>query len=105
MTDEIWRDIRGFEGLYQISNYGRVKRIEHTRVHPKNGVRKYDERILHVYRCGSQQYPSYKLRLCGLGMYEHRDVSIMTLLRENFSYDEVKYEHKDHFRGKVWDID
>lgn len=22
---EIWKDIRGYEGLYQISNYGRVK--------------------------------------------------------------------------------
>lgn len=24
MTKEIWKDIKGFEGLYQISNYGRV---------------------------------------------------------------------------------
>ena len=26
--EEIWKDIIGFEGLYQISNYGRVKSIE-----------------------------------------------------------------------------
>lgn len=25
MTDEIWRDIDGYEGLYQVSNFGRVK--------------------------------------------------------------------------------
>ena len=25
---EIWKDIKGYEGLYQISNLGRVKRIE-----------------------------------------------------------------------------
>ena len=24
---EIWKDIKGYEGLYQISNYGRVKRL------------------------------------------------------------------------------
>jgi len=24
---EIWKDIKGYEGLYQISNYGNVKRI------------------------------------------------------------------------------
>lgn len=23
--DEIWKDVREYEGLYQISNYGRVK--------------------------------------------------------------------------------
>lgn len=26
---EIWRDIPGFEGLYQVSNHGRVKRLKH----------------------------------------------------------------------------
>ena len=25
---EIWRDIKGYEGLYQVSNYGRVKSLE-----------------------------------------------------------------------------
>lgn len=25
---EIWKDIRGLEGLYQVSNFGRVKRLE-----------------------------------------------------------------------------
>ena len=25
---EIWKDIKGFEGLYQISNYGRVKSLQ-----------------------------------------------------------------------------
>lgn len=28
---EIWRDIKGFEGLYQISTLGRVKRLLHKR--------------------------------------------------------------------------
>lgn len=26
---EEWRDIPGYEGLYQVSNFGRVKRLEH----------------------------------------------------------------------------
>lgn len=25
MQEEIWKDIKGYEGLYKISNYGRVK--------------------------------------------------------------------------------
>ena len=25
--EEIWKDIQGYEGLYQVSNLGRVKRI------------------------------------------------------------------------------
>lgn len=33
--EEIWKDIEGFEGLYQISNLGRVKSFK--RAHTKNG--------------------------------------------------------------------
>lgn len=27
MTKEIWKDIKEFEGLYQVSNFGRIKRL------------------------------------------------------------------------------
>ena len=29
--DEIWKDIPDYEGLYQVSNLGRIKRLEHKR--------------------------------------------------------------------------
>ena len=43
---EVWENIKGYEGLYQVSNMGRVKSLERT-VTQKNG-RKYSvkERIL-----------------------------------------------------------
>ena len=28
MEAEIWKDIPGYEGLYQVSNFGRVKSLE-----------------------------------------------------------------------------
>lgn len=28
--EEIWKDIPGYEGLYKISNLGRIKRLERT---------------------------------------------------------------------------
>lgn len=28
MENEIWKDIPGFEGLYQVSNLGRVKSLQ-----------------------------------------------------------------------------
>ena len=28
MTKEVWRDVKGYEGLYQVSNMGRVKSLE-----------------------------------------------------------------------------
>lgn len=34
--EEIWKDVRGYEGLYQVSNIGRVKSLE-RRSYPNNG--------------------------------------------------------------------
>ena len=38
--EEIWKDIEGYEGIYQVSNLGRVRSLDRyiTRPHPKTGV-------------------------------------------------------------------
>lgn len=43
--EEIWKDIKGYEGLYQVSNLGRVKSLERT-CKSKGGLRKIFEKIL-----------------------------------------------------------
>ena len=45
MKGEIWKDIEGYEGLYQISNMGRVKSVERMKWCGK-GYYKTPERIL-----------------------------------------------------------
>ena len=30
--EEVWKDIQGFEGLYQVSSFGRVKRVTTGRI-------------------------------------------------------------------------
>lgn len=45
-TEEIWKDIKGYEGIYQVSNKGRVKSLERDII-CKNGVKRhYKERIM-----------------------------------------------------------
>jgi hypothetical protein len=44
---EIWRDIKGYEGLYQVSNLGRVKRLQKAvRNNNYGGMRIVTEKIL-----------------------------------------------------------
>ena len=40
MMEEIWKDIEGYEGIYQVSNLGRVRSLDryYTKPHPRNGV-------------------------------------------------------------------
>ena len=45
MSEE-WRDIEGYEGLYQVSSMGRVKSLERNIPHWCGGERIQKERIL-----------------------------------------------------------
>jgi hypothetical protein len=43
--EEVWKDIAGYEGLYQVSNLGRVKSLERMIPYSK-GMRKIPEKIM-----------------------------------------------------------
>jgi len=43
---EEWKDIVGYEGHYQVSNYGRVKSIARILSHPHSKIRTWKEKIL-----------------------------------------------------------
>lgn len=42
IVDEIWKPVKGYEGLYEVSNLGRVKSISysHGRKKPRNNIKK-----------------------------------------------------------------
>ncbi len=55
---ENWKDIEGYEGLYQISDLGRVKSLERKVKHSRGGLQIVKERILkHVIKISN--YRSY----------------------------------------------
>lgn len=56
---EIWKDIKCYEGLYQVSNLGNIKSLQRTRVN-SNAVLK--EKLLKPYKTGRERnYLSVKL--------------------------------------------
>lgn len=58
-ADEVWKDIVGYEGLYQVSNLGRVKSLERDVLFPRNGkifTRRAYTRILKFRLCRGE-YP------------------------------------------------
>ena len=46
MEKEIWVNVKGFEGLYQVSNLGRIKSIDRIVRHKISGTIKVNKRIL-----------------------------------------------------------
>lgn len=46
MEIEIWKDIIGHEGLYQVSNFSRIKALKKVSNMPRGGTQTYEEKIL-----------------------------------------------------------
>ena len=82
--EEIWKDIVGYEGLYQVSNLGRVKSCERMIVHFRGGLRKLKEKIrkaakdtdgylvLDLYRNGKGKFHKVH-RLVAISFLETQD--------------------------------
>jgi hypothetical protein len=49
---EEWREIKGYEGLYQVSDCGRVKSLERKVAHGKSGFISVRERVLKTSKSG-----------------------------------------------------
>lgn len=43
--EEVWKDIKGYEGLYQVSNLGRVKSLDRYVAHKNNSIRFIESKI------------------------------------------------------------
>lgn len=99
MEEEIWKDVVGFEGLYRISNHGRVMSV------PRKNARGQiiDGRILKpAINCSGMGYPQVGLRKDGKTHYVqiHRIVARAFLGTPPDGY-EVDHIDKVHTNNKL----
>lgn len=106
MKEEVWKDIEGFEGCYQVSNFGRVKSLE-RHVRKSNGVIMYvAERILKprknkngyltVYPCKESRYMPIDIhRAAGIAFIpnpnNYKDINHKDGNKENNSVDNLEW--------------
>jgi hypothetical protein len=87
MEGEEWRDVVGYDGLYEVSNLGRVKRLEReTKSGKWGGVRVYPEKIVKQSQRKYERSDGVIIipyaKLSGDG--NHRYVSVSVLVGEAF---------------------
>ena len=89
---EVWKDIKGYEGLYQVSDLGRVKSLE-TKVQDKNGrIRTLKERLLKYVKTKENGQATVNLHLSG----KKERILVQKLVAEAFL--EKPLESKDKIR-------
>lgn len=91
---EIWKDIKGFEGIYQVSNMGNVRSLDRT-VHYKNGRKRfYKGQILapHIETLGY-------LSVCLLKNSKRTYVRIHRLVADAFMTNNHQKPEVNHIDG------
>ena len=99
MSTEIWKDIKDYEGLYQVSNLGRVRSLDRDTVFK-------DGRTRHFYGCirsaGYNSSTGYKsVTLNKNGKKHSRDVH--RLVAETFIQNPNNLQCVDHINGNKTD--
>lgn len=93
MDDLIWKDIKGFEGIYQISNYGDIKSLARKMFNTKNEIKRASlkDKILakRKNKKGYIQYILYKNSI-KYNLFAHR------LVYENFIGEISENLHINH---------
>lgn len=70
---EIWKDVVGYENLYQVSTWGRIKALLRTVLHPHSGVKTYPEKIMTPKTAGHRGY--HKITLSKDGKAKKHSIS------------------------------
>lgn len=91
---EIWKDIVGYEGLYQVSNFGRVKSLRRTTLAANGARRNYPEKILTPFK-NKTGYLSIQL------YFGHKNVHklIHRIMAESFIPNPKKLDQVNHKNG------
>lgn len=97
---EIWKDIQGYEGLYQVSNLGRVKSLNRIVIKEYRGCRIHKERILKDYNVRGYRQIKLQKNKTKKNLFIHRLVAEAFIPNPN-NYTEIDHIDCDKFNNKV----
>lgn len=94
---EIWKDIEGYEGLYKISNFGRIKSLPRNTTIKKEKILKQLKRngYLYVKLCNNGDIKSFSV---------HRLVALSFLKNPN-NFDYVNHKDENKYNNKVENLE
>lgn len=100
LEGEVWKDVVGYEGLYQVSNYGRIKSLSRVNVR-KNGRRlRIKSKILKYYK---QYYGNGFYYAVSLHAQKQKTWQVHRLVALSFVENKERKHYVDHINGQKED--
>lgn len=93
--NEIWKDISGFQGCYQVSNLGRIKSIDRYVKCGKNGTKFQKGKVI---KQSVNKYGYCQVRLSN-GRKNKFSYTVHRLVAIAFIQNEIKYKQVNHIDG------
>lgn len=102
---EEWKDIAGYEGLYQVSNYGRIKRLERLVYYGNRSPFLVKEKILELtnHKRGYKTIMLHKNKKSKLWLV-HRLVALTFMPNPN-NYPQVNHKDENKLNNKVENLE
>lgn len=97
---EIWKDIKGFEGLYQISNLGKVKSLSKYKKHSYNSIAFLKEKILKPLDINGYQRVILRKDNKSFNKFIHQLVAEMFIDNPK-NYKEVNHKDENKTNNRV----
>jgi hypothetical protein len=94
-NEEIWKDIKGYEGFYKINNMGQVKSLPRLGPHNKGGHRISKEKILKLTKTN---FGYMRVQLYGKAQSKKHFVHRLVLTAFNYRKDYEDYQ-VNHING------
>lgn len=96
---EIWKDIPEYEGLYQISNLGRVKSLKRKIIRQHNRVLPLKEKILKEQNMKGYKFIRLSKNNITKQYFIHRLVAI-NFIKNPFNYNEINHKDENKSNNK-----
>lgn len=97
--EEIWKDIKDFEGIYQISNIGRIKRLSNYIVRNNGRKQSWKEKILNPTKDSGGYYTIRSCTKNNIKEGKRITLRIHRLVAEAFICNPNGYNYVNHIDG------